>query len=84
MTSRFLALLGLILVDLGVFAATVVFLPRAGTFGYSGPWSYFLNSRDRWDIAWGVLAASALLSAGLFLLLDALGAFKDDQGESEP
>jgi len=63
--------------DLGIFATTVAFLPRPGSWGHSGPWSYFINSRTRWDIAWAVLAASILISIGVFLLLEALGIFQE-------
>jgi hypothetical protein len=66
----------LLFIDLGIFVATVTLLPRRSSWGSSGPLSYFLNSRDRWDIAWGVLVASIILSIGIHLLLCAKGAFE--------
>jgi hypothetical protein len=55
---------------------------------HSGPLSYFINSRQRWDIAWGVLVAAVVVSAGIFLLMKACGVFdqeekKVDQGGGE-
>ncbi len=75
MSKRLMAGLGLIAVDIGVFVATCAFLPQRGSFGHSGPLSYYVNSRARWDIAWAVLLAAIFLSIGAFLLMDALGAF---------
>ncbi len=75
MKARLVAIAGLLLIDAGFFAATCAFLPQPGTFGHSGPWSYFVNSRARWDIAWTMLVAAILISLGTFLLLEALGAF---------
>ena len=75
MKQRILAALGLVLMDFGIFAATVAFLPSAGSWGSTGPCTYFINSRARWDIAWSVLAAAAIFSIGIFLLLESLGVF---------
>ena len=69
------AAFGLLLIDLGIFVATCTFLPGRGSFGYSGPLSYFVNSRHSWDIAWGVLVAALVMSWGVFKLMDACGAF---------
>lgn len=77
MKKRILAASGLILVDLGVFLTTVAFLPRSGSFGYSGTWSYIVNSRTQWDVAQIVLVASLVVSVGIFMLLESLGAFRD-------
>ncbi len=66
----------LLFINLGIFVATVTFLPRRGSWGSSGPLSYFLNSRARWDIAWGVLVAGIILSIGIIFLLYAKGAFE--------
>jgi hypothetical protein len=75
--TRLLAATGLLLMDLAVFAATAVFLPRnVGMFHQVGLVSYFANSRMRWDIAWGIFFAALLFSAGVFLLLEALGVFQ--------
>lgn len=82
MKKRTVAGIGLLLMDLGVFAAVAAFLPRASSWGHSGPWSYFVNSRTRWDIAWAVLFASILFSAGVLLLLDSLSVFKEDEKSS--
>jgi len=73
MRARIFVAMGLLIVDVGLFVLTSVFLPRRGSFGFSGPWSHFVNSRDRWDIAWGTLVAAFILSVGLFLLLEGLG-----------
>lgn len=66
---------GLLLIDLGIFLGTVVFLPERGVWSSSGPLSGFINSRARWDIAWGVLAAALILSAGVYALIGATGTF---------
>ena len=79
MKNRVLAAIGFIIIDLGIFASKVTFLPKRGSFGHSGPWSYFINSRARWDYAWGALVAAILISVGIFLLLEALGKFREDQ-----
>jgi hypothetical protein len=84
MKKRMLAGLGLLLIDVGVFAATLAFLPSVRSFGSSGPWSYFVNSRARWDIAWTVLVATVITSVGLFLLLEALSVFKESNRTIEP
>lgn len=77
------AILGLLTTDLGIFIATCVFLPRRGSWGHSGPLSYFINSRQRWDIAWGVLVAVIVVSAGAFLLMKAFGAFDQEDENIE-
>lgn len=79
MTRAKTAILGFLVTDLGIFLTTCVFLPRRGSWGSSGPLSYFINSRQRWDIAWGVLVASLVLSVGVFFLLKSLGAFDERQ-----
>jgi hypothetical protein len=84
MTNRLLTGMGLLLVDLGVFLATVAFLPRKGSFGFNGPWSHFINSRDRWDIAWCVLVAAITCSVGVFLLMDGIGIFRKLEKHIEP
>jgi hypothetical protein len=75
--------IALLFFDLGIFVGTITFLPRRGSWGHSGPLSYFINSRTRWDIAWGVLIAVLFLSVGVFLLIQASGAFdrKHEGGE---
>ena len=77
MWKRALAVWGLLMMDLGVFAMTAVWLPRALSYGFSGPWSRFVNARVNWDIAWGMLVASLILSVGIYLLMEALGAFDE-------
>jgi hypothetical protein len=79
MARRVLAAVGLLLIDAGAFVLTFVLLPLKGSWGHSGPWSYFVNSRDRQDIAWGVLVAALILSAGAYLLMEALGVFGEGQ-----
>jgi hypothetical protein len=78
MKNRVLAAIGFFIIDLGIFATKVTFLPKSGSFGFSGPWSHFINSRARWDYAWGALVAAILISVGIFLLLEALGKFRKD------
>lgn len=84
MKRRFTAILGLLLADLGIFIATCSFLPQRGSFGHSGLWSYFINSRSRWDIAWGVLVAAMVLSTGVFFLMESFGAFAAETKSTEP
>ncbi len=58
-------------INLGVSVGTASFLPSTqGGFGYSGWLEYFLEVRQCWDIAWGVLAASVIASIGAFLIVD--------------
>lgn len=73
----------LLFINLGIFVATVTLLPRRGSWGSSGPISYFINSRDRWDIAWGVLVSSIILSIGIFVLLYAKGVFEQKSSKIE-
>jgi hypothetical protein len=84
MRKRVFTALGLLLLDASVFAVTTVFLPRARSWGHSGRWSYFVNSRTRWDLAWGTLVAMLLLSTGAFLILEAFGAFERKRKTIEP
>jgi hypothetical protein len=62
-------ILGLFLINLGVFIATAAWLPRPPSFGWSGPISRMINSRDRWEIAWFVTLGSSLASTGAVVLL---------------
>lgn len=80
----------LLLINLSVFIGTMTFLPRRGSWFSHGPISSFINSRGRWDIAWGILLASLILSVAVMLILHAKGAFDEkpeaseqDTGESE-
>lgn len=66
---------GTILLNLGIFIGTIALLPQKDAWSSEGPLTYFVYSRDRWDIAWGVLIATMLISLGVFLLLQAKGAF---------
>jgi hypothetical protein len=82
---RMLTATGLLLMDLAVFAAASVFLPRAmGMIGWHNALGHFVNSRERWDIAWGVFLAAVLFSAGVFLLMEALGAFRGIRKTGDP
>jgi hypothetical protein len=83
MKKRKLAALGLLLIDLGGFVMTVAFLPRRGSWGHSGPISFFINSRDRWDIAFAVLVALLLVSAGVFALFECRGVFSKTMKSEE-
>ena len=78
MKNRLLTAIGLLIIDMGIFAIVCTFLPRPRGFGHSGAWSYFVNSRYRWDFAWGSFIAALLVSIGIFLLLEAFGKFKDE------
>ena len=60
---------GLLLLNLGVFFTVAAFLPRAGSYSYSGTISEFINARQHWDIALIVTLGSTLFSTGLVLLL---------------
>jgi hypothetical protein len=77
MTKRKLAVIGLLLIDFGGFVMTTAFLPRRGSWGHSSPVSYFINSRDRWDIAFAVLVALLLISAGILALMELRGCFRE-------
>lgn len=59
---------GLLLLNLGVFFTIAAFLPRAGSYSYSGPISEFLNARMHWDIALVATIGSTLFSTGFVLL----------------
>lgn len=61
--------LGLVLLNLGVFFIVAAFLPHAGSYGYSGPVSKFINARRNWDIALVATLGSTLFSTGLVTLL---------------
>lgn len=84
MENRIMAAVGFFLVDMGIFLTTVAFLPQPESWSHSDALSYFINSRTRWDIAWTVLLASIFVSAGLFLVLEALGAFRKGKQNIEP
>lgn len=61
----------LAIMNSGIFLISAAYLPKKGSYGFSGPVSRFINSRDRWDIPWVVLLGSSLISAGgTFLLYD--------------
>ena len=76
--NKYFTALSLLMMNIGIFVGTTVFLPRNGSFGFSGPLSYFINARARWDIAWGVLVATLFLSLGVFLWLKARGVFDQE------
>jgi len=70
--SRARLLLSLLFMNAAVFVAAVAFLPRARashvTWSPDIPMSYFVASRDRWDIPWILLLASVLVSVGVYIL----------------
>lgn len=68
----------LLFINIGIFVGTLSLLPTRGSWMHSGPISYFVNSRDRWDIAWGILTASIIISIGVFFLLHAKRAFDEN------
>jgi Na+/H+ antiporter NhaD/arsenite permease-like protein len=83
--TRMLTAIRLLLMDLAVFAGASVFLPRTmGTISWHNALGHFVNSQERWDIAWGVFLAAVLFSAGIFLLMEALGAFRGIRKTSDP
>ena len=68
-------IVGLVLVNFGVFVGTAAFLPTPpGGYGYSynGPIShlfgYLTNSRIHWHIPWLVTLGTTLISIGALLL----------------
>lgn len=69
-------IIGLALIDLGIFLVTITFLPKRGSWSHDSPISYFINARRDWDLAWGVLVAAVLISIGVFKLIEATGAFE--------
>ena len=62
-------IIGLVLINLGVFIATAACLPAAPIYTFYGPISRIINSRLRWDIPWFVTLGSSLVSAGAVILL---------------
>jgi len=66
-TFKFISSLGFF--NAAIFLLITLFLPRNGSFGYSGPLSYFINSRHDWHVAFGVLTSTLLISCGVFLLI---------------
>jgi len=66
--SKFIIALGTF--NAAIFVLVTLFLPRAGSFSYSNPVSYFINSRTDWYVAFGVLIATSLISCGVYLLVD--------------
>lgn len=62
-------LVGLVLLNLGVFFVTAAFLPRDVLHTYKDFMDEFVNGRVHWDIAWSVTLGSSLLSTGLAKLL---------------
>jgi hypothetical protein len=61
-------IIALLLINAGVFFAAAALLPRAGSYGSSGPISEFINSRVHWDIAWVVTLASICITTGAVVL----------------
>ncbi len=68
-------LISLLLINFGAFIGAAALLPRRSSWSHSGPVSYFINCRQHWDVAWGILIALLIISAGVFLLMDAKGVF---------
>ena len=84
MSKRTLTAISLGLMNMGIFIGTVVFLPSPSSWtSYGGPISSFINSRTDWDVAWGVLVATVVFSVGIFLMLEALGAFGRSPRDTE-
>lgn len=75
---KFIAALGFF--NAAVFLMVTLFLPNAGSFSYSDPVSYYVNSRTDWHIAFGVLISTILISCGLYLLI---GSFQKKPQEDE-
>lgn len=70
--------LALVLFNAAAFVLTSLFLPSPGTFSYSDPISYFINSRTDWHLAFGVTLATSLISWGVYLIVDS---FSPDKSE---
>ena len=64
---KFISSLGFF--NAAIFLLVMLFLPRNGGFGYSGPVPYFINSRHDWHVAFGVLTSTLLISCGVYLLI---------------
>lgn len=60
--------LGLALLNATVFLVATIFLPRAGSYSYHGPLSYYVHSRTDWHIAWLILASSILATVSIYLI----------------
>jgi hypothetical protein len=61
-------IVGLILINLGVFVASSALLPRRSSYRWSGPVSRLINSRERWDIPWLVTLGSVIVSTGVVVI----------------
>lgn len=62
-------MVALLFLNLAVFVLAVTYLPRRGTYSYTGPISQFINARTDWGMAWATLAASACASVAVYVLL---------------
>ena len=71
--NRCRIIISLVFVNLGIFVATVAFLPRRSDFSWrsGNPFGFLVNSRAQWDVAWLILFASSLASVGIYLLITA-------------
>ncbi len=78
MKKRLLTGIGLLFIDLGIFAVAYTLLPRPGSITYFGAWDHFVKRVYHWDIAWGAFIAALLISVGIFLILEAFGKFSKD------
>ena len=76
MVSRGKLMVALLFLNLAVFVLAVTYLPRTGTYSYTGPISQFINARTDWGMAWATLAASACASVAVYVLLA-----KDESGD---
>lgn len=59
-------------INSSVFIFSSLLLPKAGTFFFSGPVSYYINSRTDWHIAFVATSASILFSVGIYLALTSM------------
>jgi len=76
---KFISALGFF--NAAIFLLVALFLPRALSFNWSGPVSYFINSRRDWHIAFGVLISTLLISCGLYLLISSFQKRPPGNGE---
>jgi len=61
--------IGLVLLNLGVFFATAAFLPHVGIFICSNYILDFFRAPNNWDIAVGTAFGSTLFSTGAVFLI---------------
>ena len=59
----------LMLGNAAVFLLVSTFLPKAGSFSWSGPVDRIVASRTEWGLAFGATLASAVFSWGIYVFV---------------